>query len=339
MLIKRLTEANGLPGWEKEVREIIKEELKGHVDSLTTDRLGSVIAVKNADKPGRHLGFSAHMDEVGLIVKSIDASGLMKFSSWGVDLRVLPAKTVTVGTNRVPGVIGTKPIHLQEKEESKNAVKIDDLYVDIGAKSKEEAEKLVSPGDFVAFESSFEEFGEYKIKAKALDDRVGCAILIELLKSDYPYKMTAIFNTQEEVGCRGSAAAAYGVHCDLYINVEGTVCADTAWVEDFKTVNILGKGPSISLMDKVSIYQKKYIEALVSVAEENNIPFQYRRTSVGGTDGGNLHLAHSGTPVIGLAVPCRYIHSPVSVMDKRDFDNALKLLKAFTTSYNEGKIL
>lgn len=339
MLIKELTELNGLPGWENEVRAFIKNEIKDYVDELYVDRLGSLIAVKNKNAQGRHIGFGAHMDEVGLVITWIDQEGYLKFDSWGVDPRVLPSKIVKVGKNKVTGIIGTKAIHLQEASERTKALPLDKLYIDIGAKTKEEAEALVSLGEFAAFDSDYVEFGEHKIKAKALDDRVGCAVLIAMLQSDLPYKMTACFNVQEEVGLRGSAVTANLINVDLMVNVEGTVSADTPGVSPHQTVNVQGNGPSISLIDNTSIYLKKYVDSVVQVAKEKNIPYQFRRTQNGGTDAGNYHTLQEGTPCINVAAPCRYIHSPVSVADKRDCENLLKLVKEYTIAYCEGRVL
>jgi len=338
MLIKRLTDANGMPGFECEVREIIKEEIKPYVDEMYTDRMGNLIAVKNKDKAGRHIALSAHMDEVGLCVTHIDKDGYIRFHSWGVDARILPAKIVRIGKDRLPGVIGTKAIHLQAPTERTKALSIDKLYIDIGAESKEEAEKLVEIGDFVAFDSEYVEFGS-KIKAKALDDRAGCLAMIEVLKSDYPYKLTACFVVQEEVGLRGSAIAAYQIHADLILNLEGTISADSMGIKDHQTVNVQGNGPSISMIDRTSVYLRKYIDALTEVADKNDIPYQFRRSQMGGTDAANYHIAHGGTPVIGLAVPCRYIHSPVSVVDKADLENFLKLAQKFVFAYGNGEVL
>jgi len=338
MLLKRLTDANGLPGFECEVREIIKEEIKPYVDEMYTDRMGNLIAVKNKNKEGRHLVLSAHMDEVGLCITHIDKDGYLRFHSWGVDARILPSKIVKIGKDKLTGVIGTKAVHLQKPDERTKALEVEQMYIDIGAESKEEAENLVSVGEFVAFDSDFVEFGT-KIKAKALDDRVGCMAIIEALKSDCPHKITACFNVQEEVGLRGSKITAYQVHADLVLNLEGTVCADTMGIKEHQTVTIQGKGPSISMIDRTSVYLKKYIDALTTVADKNGIPYQFRRTNMGGTDAANYHEAHGGTAVIGLAVPCRYIHSPVSVVDKRDLDNYVKLVQKFVLAYGNGEIL
>ena len=329
MLLKRLTDACGLPGFEDEVRNIIKDELVA--DSIRIDRMGNLISVKNETAKGPHIAISAHMDEVGLCVKHIEKNGGIKFASWGVDQRLLPSLRVLVGKNKIPGVIGTKPIHLQKDAERKTVIEMDKLYIDIGCESKEECEKLVSLGDFVAFESEFVQFGENKIKAKALDDRVGCAAIIELMKLDLPCKITGIFCTQEEIGLRGSAVAAKGLNADLVINIEGTICADTEGVPVHSHVTTLGAGPALSLMDLRSIYSRKYLDGIIHIAEAHNIPYQYRRTGMGGTDAFNYHMANAGTPCIGISVPCRYIHSPVSVMDKNDYENLVKLIGCYLT--------
>ncbi|MCL2840598.1 MAG: M42 family metallopeptidase [Defluviitaleaceae bacterium] len=332
MLLEKLTSACGLPGFEDEVRDIIKAELEGIVDSIKVDRIGNLIVTKNSQASGTHIALSAHMDEVGLCVKSINADGTIKFVSWGVDQRLLPSMRLLVGEKKIPGVIGTKPIHLQSEADRGSVYDINSMFIDIGCNKKEETEKHVSLGDFIAFESKFTEFGESKIKAKALDDRVGCAAIIEILKMDLPYKMTGIFCVQEEVGLRGSAVAAKGLHADLVINFEGTICADTEGVPVHEHVTTSGAGPCLSLMDRSSIYNKKYIESIVAVAEKNKIPYQYRRTAMGGTDAGSYHTAGAGIPCIGIAVPCRYIHSPVSVMDKNDYENLVKLVAQYLKS-------
>ena len=327
MLIKKLTDACGLPGFEDEVREIIKEELNGFADNIRVDKMGNLIAEKNGS--GRHIALSAHMDEVGLCVKHIEKDGTMKFASWGVDRRLLPSMHVLMGTKKIPGVIGTKPIHLQKDGDRKTVHDIDKLYIDIGCISREECEKLVSLGDFAAFRSEFIQFGDGKIKAKALDDRVGCAAIIELFKKNLPNRLTGVFCVQEEVGLRGSVTAAYCVDADLAINFEGTVGADLEGIPEHEHVTTQGAGPALSLIDGTSVYLKKYVDEIVKVAEDNNIPYQFRRTGMGGTDAYNFHGAKGGTPCIGVAVPCRYLHSPVSVMDLRDYENLIKLVEAY----------
>lgn len=333
MLLEKLTSACGLPGFEDEVRDIIKSELDGVADTLHTDRMGNLIAVKNSHLRGSHIALNAHMDEVGLCVKYINNDGTIRFTSWGIDQLLFPSMRVLVGSKKIIGVIGARPIHLQKEDERKKAFDIENLYIDIGCCKKEECEKIVSLGDFVAYDSKYTQFGESRIKAKALDNRVGCAALIELFRTPSPYKLTGIFSVQKEVGMRGSAVASQGLNADLMINIGGTICADIEGVPENEHVTTLGEGPALSLMDKTSIYLRKYLNEVVSVAEKNNIPFQYRRTGLGGTDAGNYHTSGTGTPCIGIAVPCRYIHSPISVIDKKDYDNLIRLISCFM---NEG---
>ncbi len=332
MLLKKLVSVNGLPSYEDMVRETIKQEIGSFVDSMYTDRLGNLIAVKNSGAQGKHIALCAHMDEVGMVVAKITDSGAIKFKSWGVNEKVLVTKVVKIGEKGITGVIGAKPCHITNPEERTKIYELKDLYIDIGADSKGEAEKLIEIGDYVAFDSEYREFGDNKIKAKALDDRVGCSAIIELLKSNVSQKITAVFTVQEEIGMRGSITAANQVFADLVLNLEGTVCADHETDENFH-VTSLGCGPAISLRDRNSVYLKPYRDFAVNTAKKHGIPCQFRRTDAGGTDAANFHVAHSGTPVIGLAVPSRYIHSPVSVIDKRDYENLVSLIGHIIADY------
>ena len=328
-LLKKLTDIDGLPGWEDNVRAAIEEEIKDYVDEMYTDVLGNLIAVKNQNADGKHIALSAHMDEAGMVVKRIEKSGLIKFESWGVSPAVLLSKTVKIGKERVPGVIGSKPIHLQKPAEADTVPEIESIFIDIGATSKEDAEKYVEPGDYISFDSEYRELAEHKIKAKALDDRLGCAAIIEILRSDISSKLTAVFCVQEEVGLRGSAVAANQVFADLIINIEATVCADSEDIDEHLRVTTHGAGPALSIIDRTSIYQKEHYDTIIETAKAEGIPIQFRRTGVSGTDAGNYHLAHGGTPVIGIAVPCRYIHTPISMCDRRDYENLIALIKAY----------
>ncbi|MBM7614102.1 M42 family metallopeptidase [Alkaliphilus hydrothermalis] len=340
MLLEKLVNASGVSGNEKEVRKIILEELKGYVDEIKVDRMGNIIAKKNGKKDQPHVVLAAHMDEVGLMVKGIDSAGLIKFAPvGGVDARILVSKVVFVGPDKVPGVIGAKAIHMQKPEERKKALSIDDLYIDIGCKKQEETEKYVSVGDYIVFDGRYTEFGKNRVKAKALDDRVGCAIMIDILKMDLPVTVTGTFTVQEEIGLRGAAVAANQVNADLAIILEGTTCSDVSDVEPHLQVTELDKGPAISLMDNTSIYNRKWVDSLVRTAKENNIPWQYRRTTFGGNDAGRFHLAKSGTPCVSLAVACRYIHSPVSVMSKDDFKNTKELVIKYLEKMSKGGLL
>ncbi len=335
MLLEKLTLANGVSNYEDEVRNLIKEEIKDFVDDMIVDRMGNIIAVKNKNAKGKHIALSAHMDEVGLVVHSVDEEGLIKFHSLGIDAKVLASKVVSIGEKKVRGVIGGKPIHLQEADERNNTIPVKQLYIDIGATSKAEALKHVEIGDFVVLDSDFENLGEHKIKSKAFDDRVGCEAIIEVLKSDIKNKITACFVVQEEIGIRGSRVVSKQIDADFILNLEGTISADTLVEKEQDAVTTLGQGPAFSLKDKRSIYLKEPRDFVISVAKKHNIPYQFRKSAMGGTDAFSYHTANGGTPVVNISVPCRYIHSPVSVADKRDIENYKLLVFKVIEEYNE----
>ncbi|MFV0520002.1 MAG: M42 family metallopeptidase [Lachnospirales bacterium] len=334
MLLEKLCNANGVATYEDDVRKIIIEEIKEFVDEIKVDVMGNIIAYKNKDSKGKHIGLSAHMDEVGLIIHKIDDSGLLKFYSFGINANVLASKVVLVGEKKIKGVIGAKPIHLQSASERDVTIDIDKLYIDIGATSKEDALKYVSVGDTVAFASAYEDFGDNKLKGKAFDDRVGCKTIIDVLKSDTKEKITACFVVQEEIGTRGSIITSNQIDVDFVINLEGTISADTLAKEEKDFVTVLGCGPVVSLIDAKTIYLKEHRDKLIKVCDKYNIPYQYRKSSMGSTDSGNYQKAHGGTPVVNVAVPCRYIHSPVSIADKRDIENLKILVMKFIEEFN-----
>jgi len=327
MLLKELTEIMGASGDEKEIREKIKSIVEPYVDNVYVDKIGNLIACKKGKKDKPKIMLAAHMDEVGLMVKSVNEDGTLSFFPvGGVDNRILVAKTVKVAEKGINGVIGAKPIHLQKRDEQQKPLDFDSLYIDIGATSKEEALKHVSPGDYVYFDSNFEILGNGYVKAKALDDRIGCNVLIEILKNEYEYTVCAAFTVQEEVGLRGAGAAAYNVEPDFAIIVEGTVAADVTDSAPHLVSTELGKGPAISLMDRTTLYDRKVIDKIVKIADENKVPYQFRRIASGGNDAGKIHLTKGGIKTIAVSVPCRYIHSFNSVAFLEDFNNTVKLV-------------
>jgi len=336
VLLKRLTEACGGPGQEDEVRDLIRAEVKDLADQVTTDALGNLIAVKKGTKAGPKVMIAAHMDEVALMIMGIEKNGLLKFSPiGGIDPRVLVAKTVVIGKNRVPGVIGSKPIHLQRPDERKKALTIEEMYIDIGVSKKEGAERLVNVGDLAYFTTEFAEIGPDKFKAKALDDRVGCAMLIDILKDSYQFPLYGVFTVQEEVGLRGAGTAAYQVQPDLALVLEGTTASDVPEIPEHKHATTVGKGPSLTVMDSSVIPDPRLVAKLMQLAEKHNIPVQYRRNTAGGTDAGKIQQSRQGVPVAVIALPCRYIHSPVAVGSQTDYDHAVKLVKLFLHSLEE----
>lgn len=340
MLLRKLTEASGVSGNEKEVRDIIINEIKDHVDEYRIDTLGNLIAIKKGQPQYPRIMLAAHMDEVGLMVKSIDENGFIKFLTvGGIDDRVLVSKVVEIGTDKIRGVIGAKAIHLQEPDERKKALKHKQLYIDIGAKNKSDAEKKVSVGDYISFSSEYVEFGKNRIKAKALDDRVGCAILIELLKHQYNTTIIAVFTAQEEVGLRGAGVAAYNLNPDIALVLEGTTCHDITDIEEPNYATKLGAGPALSIMDRASFFSKPIINKLMEIAKKNQIDYQFRQTTMGANDAGAIHVTREGIPTAGISVPCRYIHSPSSVMSKDDYEGCTRLIKAFLDNVEKEEFI
>ncbi|MGI6343939.1 MAG: M42 family metallopeptidase [Bacillota bacterium] len=336
MLLKRLSEAFGPSGYEKDVRRVLQDELQNHVNEWQRDALGNLIAVKPAAS-GPKVMLAAHMDECGLMISSIDSSGLLRFRKvGGLDDRVLVSKTVLIGDKRVPGVIGAKAIHLQRPEERSQVIPFRSLYIDIGAKKKEEAAAMVKVGDYVVFDTKFDTFGDGMVKGKAFDDRAGCTVLAEVLKEEYNVPVYGAFTVQEEIGLRGAGVAAYAVDPDLAIVLEGTTCSDTPGSEEHGYCTNLGGGPAISIMDSSVISNKKMVAELVRLAEENNIPYQFKRSVTGGSDAGRINQTKTGVPVVVISVPCRYIHSPVSVLQLSDLEYAIQLVKLFLRSIEGG---
>jgi endoglucanase len=336
VVLELYTNTFGPSGGEKPIRDVIKDTIAPLGLTTHTDALGNLHAYQNPEARGPRLMVAAHMDEVALIISSIDRSGLLKFNAIGMDPRVLVSKPVLVGPKAVPGVIGAKAIHLQRPEERQQVIPVDQLYIDIGAKSKEDAEKMVSRGDYACFITKYEEFGDGMVKAKALDDRAGCYVLTELLREQHNTPIFGVFTVQEELGLRGAGVAAYDINPDMAIVLEGTTCSDVPGAEQHMFSTVLGEGPAITLMDTSVITNQKMVSELVRLAEENHIPYQFKRTVTGGTDAGRIAQTRAGVPSVVIAVPCRYIHSPVSIASKKDVENAVKLVKLFVRRIEEG---
>ncbi|NPV52958.1 MAG: M42 family metallopeptidase [Firmicutes bacterium] len=336
MLLARLTEAAGVSGQEGEIRNVVRDEIKGKCDEVRTDAFGNLIAFKRGLRDGPRVMLAAHMDEVGLMVTYIEKSGMLRFQKIGsIDDRVLVSKAVLIGKDRVPGVIGSKPIHLQEKDEQEKPFKTEQLFIDIGATSKEDAEKLVKRGDGAVFATKYREIGNTCAKAKAFDDRVGCAVLIKVLEEAYEFPLYLVFTTQEEVGARGAGVAAYSIKPDIALVFEGTTASDVPGTKPHGYCTTLGRGPALTHMDLSVIANKAIVRRLEEVAEREGIPFQYRRTGVGGTDAGRIHLQREGIPTAVVSVPARYIHSPVSIINRDDFENTRRLAVSFLRSIQE----
>ncbi len=326
-MLKILTECDGVSGNEDAVREIIRREAMKYADKITVDPLGNLICEKRGAAGAKTVLLSAHMDEVGFIVTKITEDGYLRFDTvGGIDTKILLSQKVKI--NNLSGVISFKAIHLQSKEEREKMFSINDLFIDIGAKSKEEAEKFVTVGDYCTFDSNYFEQGDM-IKAKALDDRAGCAILLEMLKKETKVNLICFFVTCEEIGLRGARAAISGYHPDFAIVAEGTTCNDLTGVPDEQRVTKFGGGAAISVMDYSSKASDELIEILTGIAKKSNIPWQFKASVRGGNDAGAISLAHGGIKTASISVPCRYIHSPVSAMNKKDFYACRDLIGKF----------
>lgn len=329
--LKELCVLDGISGDENAVRDYICKEIIGHAE-FKIDNLGNVIAFKKGkNTPKNKIMISAHMDEVGMIVNFINSDGTLKISSvGGVDPRVVFGRQVFVGKNKINGVIGAKAVHNLTADEKDTAVTFDKMYVDIGCENKEEAEKLVSLGDSVTFSSEFVEYGDGFVKGKAIDDRAGCAVMLEMIKSDLEYDTYFTFVVQEEIGLRGSRCAAFSVEPDYAIVIESTTAADIPSASGADRVCELKKGPVVSFMDRSTIYNKELYNLAFECAKEIEIPCQTKTRVAGGNDAGAIHLSKGGVKTIAVSVPTRYLHSPSCVINKEDYFNTLKLVKALT---------
>lgn len=333
---KELSELNGISSREDEVRNYIIDKIKEQKDcSYIVDNLGNLIVEKKGSKtPENKIMIDAHMDEVGLIISYITSDGFLKFHNvGGINTKVLLGRTVKV--NGLTGVIGIKPIHLVSKDKSKDIPDKEELYIDIGASSKEEAEKYVSLGDSATFDSDYVEFGENGefVKAKALDDRLGCAIMLDMLLEKQEYDLTFSFSVQEEVGCRGAITATNRIKPDYAIALECTTASDISGVTGEKRVCELSGGAVVSFMDGGTVYLKDLYRKAMNIARENGIKAQTKTMIAGSNNASHIHKASEGVKTLAVSVPCRYLHSPSCVIKKSDVEDVknlvLKLVSAF----------
>ena len=338
-MLKTLCALSGVSGWEDEVRDYILQRALPQADEVETDALGNLyIFKKGAAAPARPIMICAHMDEVGLIITGIDDDGFLRFGFvGGVDRRVVLGKRVFVGPDAVPGVIGLKPKHLCTDEEMENTVPaLESLYVDIGAASADEAREKVRLGDRGVFDSTVFEFGDGLLKAKALDDRVGCAAALKVLEQDLPVDTWFVFSVQEELGSRGAAVAAERIRPAYAIILEGTTAADVGGVSHGQEVCYLGRGPVIPFMDRGTIAPRDFWERVTAIATENGIPWQVKEKIAGGTDASAIQRRCVGAKVITISAPLRNIHSPASVGKLSDIEPIPRLCALVLEELSRG---
>ena len=336
--LKTLCALSGVSSFEDEVRDYIRQRVTPYATDLRVDAMGNLIVLKKgARATGNKLMLCAHMDEVGLIIKSITEDGYLKFGCvGGIDRRVLLGKQVALGEQKVTGVIGLKAIHMTTAEERKKVPKLEEYYIDIGVKSREEAEKLVGIGDCGVFVSDVVEFGDGMLKAKAIDDRAGCAVLVKLLEEDLPMDCTFVFTVQEEVGTRGAFGSAFSVTPEIALVLEGTTAADNPALDESLQVCWPGKGPVLSWMDGGSIYDRGLFELLRDLADRNGLPWQMKHYLAGGTDASAIKRTKSGVRVAGISAAVRYLHAPSSVANISDMEHMLTLARLFVGAVAES---
>ena len=333
----------GTSGREHAVREYILNELRNMnlpENAVQVDRLGNIIAEKKGAKPAkRRLLCSAHMDEVALMVTQIHEDGTLSFDTvGGVSAAAVIGRQVTVGKQQIPGVIGCKPVHLLSKEERKKPAELHSLFCDIGSSSKEETEQYVRPGDIIYFQENAQIFGEDSFRSKAIDDRFGCALLLELLEKELPYDTVFSFVVQEEVGLRGAGVAAAAADPEFALIFEATTAADVPGSEGADRVCLLGGGAVISFMDGRTVYDKALYDLAVQVSEKNGIAWQTKTKIAGGNDAGAVQNAGRGARVLAVSVPCRYLHAPVSVIRQSDAEACISLAEAMISAVQEAEL-
>jgi len=347
-LLEKLSNEIGPAGYEKAVRALIKAEVTDLADRLEVDSLGNLIALKAGTGPEPRLKvmLAAHMDEVGFMIIGVDKSGGLRFRPvGGLDPRLLLAKRVVIGDERVPGVIGAPVPHLQRGNSREKVLEVDDLFIDIGAADQKAAESKVKVGDYGTFATRFVVLSDDPAwptaRGKAFDDRAGCAVLIALLAQRYPVDLYAVFTVQEEVGLRGARVAAYRIAPDAAIALEGTICDDLPQPpdEDNTPVTRLGDGPAITLMDRSMVSHPGMLRLLRGAAEAEGIRVQYKAPGVGSTDSGAIHLTRAGVPASTVAVPCRYIHGPAALLNLNDLADTVKLVAAALRRMDAGYLV
>ncbi|MEE1056899.1 MAG: M42 family peptidase [Acutalibacteraceae bacterium] len=323
-LLERLCNANGISGDESAIRDIIISEIKDSGAEYYIDNMGNLIAFKKGKQtPEKKLLISAHMDEVGFIVTHITSDGYLKFDEvGGIDRRVVLGKSVTVGKD-INGVVIAAPMHLLTSDQRDSIPKFENMYIDIGASNRTEAEKYVSLGDSIQFDCDFM-WQDDIITGKAIDDRAGCAIMIEMINSQLEYDTYFSFVVQEEVGLRGAKCAAFTVEPDFAIVAESTTAADIPNVPDEKKVCYVGNGAVISFMDRRTIYDKHLVLQAMECADDE-IQVQYKQAVAGGNDAGAIQTSKGGVRTLAVSIPCRYLHSSCGLISAKDL-NSTKLV-------------
>ena len=323
----KLVKAVGISGYEDEVAELIKSEMEKYADEVEIDKMGNVIGLKKGKGKGKIM-LAAHMDEIGFVVSHIDKNGFIFISPvGGINVKTLISRRVIVhGNKRYHGIMGSVPPHIKEKEEKE--LSIEDIFVDIGAKDREEVlKKGIKVGSIITYDGDLKKLSGRRYTSKTMDDRIGVFVLMETLKkAKSSYDIYFVATVQEEVGLRGAKTSGYKISPDIGIAVDVTLANDIPEVKEHKRITELGKGPAITIMDRSVIGNKRLNSFIEKIAQEENIPLQRNILSRGGTDAGTIHLTKEGVISTTLSIPTRFVHSTVECVDMNDVENAVKLL-------------
>ncbi len=334
-MLKELTDANGVPGNEREPREVMKKHIESLSDEIMYDNLGSLIAVKKGKAEGPKIMVAGHLDEIGFMVTRIDDKGFLYFQTvggWWEQVMLAQRVNVMTRNGNIMGVIGSKPPHILPPEQRKKSVDKKDMFIDIGASSREEAmEWGVKPGDSVVPVCEFTVMNNEKmLMAKAWDNRIGCAIAIEVLRKlkgeEHPNTVYGVGTVQEEVGLRGATTATNMIKPDIGFAVDVGIAGDTPGVSDKDAQSKMGKGPQIIMYDASMVGHKGLRDFVTDTADENNIPYQFDSIAGGGTDSGKIHLTANGVPALSITIATRYIHTHAAILHRDDFENAVNLI-------------
>ena len=326
--LKKYCDACGVSGFEKEAAEIIAADIKPYCDELYYDKVGNLVAVKKGTAPTRKpIVYLAHLDEVGMMIRHIGDDGTLLFDQVGIMADVLQSKRVLVGPQHIRGLIGAKPVHLQ-KEKGKKAPEIDEMYIDIGVSSREEAEKMGVYAAYAAFENDFHVFGTDGafVRSKALDDRIGCTVMAQMIKNGVKHDSVFVFTLGEELGGVGALAATREFEPEVAIILESTTASDLPCNKGADAVCSLGNGAVVPFMDGGTRYDHTLYKRIRALAAENGIKTQTKTRVAGGTDAASVQRAVGGVRVAAVSLPCRYIHSSSCVAARADMESMQKLV-------------
>lgn len=334
-LLEKLSNAFGPSGCEEDVVKVLMKELEKCADETRIDKLGNVLFFHKGKKSYPKVMLSAHMDEVGFLTTFVEEGGFLRFDILGgITNSVLPGQRIVFRGEKgyLKGIVGTKPPHIMTQEEQNKIIPKEDLFIDVGAESADQARKKgADVGVLGVFDVQFTDLGDGFYMGKAFDDRAGCAVLAEVFKNlkDSPCNVVAVGSVQEELGMRGARTAAWQVDPDFALALEGTFVADVPGTRPDRVSSKIKGGPVLTILDRTTFTHPHVLKTLIKTGKSKSIPFQFKKVPLGGTDAGAIHLTKAGVPSGTLAVPCRYIHGPASIIHFDDLRNSIRFATEF----------